>query len=55
MAPKFNWPLLENMIIAFEPKVILPGVGLIGIENTFLLTEQGLEPLTTAPEDFQVL
>ena len=55
LASKFNWPLLENMIFAFEPKVILPGVGLIGIENTFLLTQQGLEPLTTAPETFQIL
>ena len=55
LAPKFDWPLLENMVFAFEPKVILPGVGLVGTENTFLLTQQGLEPLTTAPETFQVL
>ena len=55
LAPKFDWPLLENMVFAFEPKVILPEVGLIGIENTFLLTQQGLESLTTAPETFQVL
>jgi Xaa-Pro aminopeptidase len=55
LAPRFDWPLLENTVFAFEPKVILPEMGLVGIENTFLLTQQGLEPLTTAPENFQVL
>ena len=55
IAPNFNWPLAENMVFALEPKVILPGVGLVGIENTYVLTRQGLEPLTRASEDFQQL
>jgi Xaa-Pro dipeptidase len=55
IAPNFNWPLVENMVFALEPKVILPGVGLVGVENTYVLTRQGLEPLTTASEDFQQL
>ncbi len=36
----------ENMVIAFEPKVIMPGKGVVGVENTHLVTESGLETLT---------
>ena len=40
--------LLESgMVIALEPKVILPGKGVVGIENTMLLTDTGLECLST--------
>ena len=35
------------MIIALEPKAIVPGKGVVGIENTHVVTEAGLEPLTT--------
>jgi len=38
--------LVAGMIIALEPKVILPGKGVVGIENTHLVTEHGLESLT---------
>ncbi len=38
--------LEKGMIIALEPKAILPGKGVVGIENTHVVTEQGLEPLT---------
>ncbi len=39
-------PLAKGMVIALEPKVILPGKGVVGIENTHLVTDRGLEPLT---------
>ncbi|MBA4395190.1 MAG: aminopeptidase P family protein, partial [Desulfobacca sp.] len=52
---KFNWPLEAGMVFALEPKIILPEYGLVGIENTYLMTESGLKLLTTAPEDFRVL
>ena len=42
--------LEENMIIALEPKLIIPGKGVVGIENTHLVTESGLEPLTQSPD-----
>ncbi len=42
--------LEEGMIIALEPKTIFPGVGIAGIENTHLVTESGLEPLTLFPD-----
>jgi Xaa-Pro dipeptidase len=38
--------LAEGMVLALEPKVILPGQGVVGIENTHLVTAAGLEPLT---------
>ncbi|MEK6195707.1 MAG: aminopeptidase P family protein, partial [Deltaproteobacteria bacterium] len=38
--------LQEGMIIALEPKLIFPGQGVVGIENTHLVTKDGLERLT---------
>ena len=42
--------LLPGMVFALEPKFVLPGLGAIGIENTWLVTEAGLEKLTLAAE-----
>lgn len=42
--------LLEGMVFALEPKFVLPGLGAIGIENTFHVTTDGIAALTTAPE-----
>ena len=39
------------MVFALEPKFVFPGVGAVGIENSYLVTETGVERLTTAPED----
>jgi Xaa-Pro dipeptidase len=38
--------LQEGMTIALEPKLIFPGQGVVGIENTHLVTKDGLERLT---------
>lgn len=46
LARRFKEPLAENMVLAFEPKVGLPGIGMVGLENTFLVTSQGACPLT---------
>ena len=42
--------LKENMVFAFEPKFVIPDVGAVGIENTYLVTENGLENLTPFEE-----
>ena len=42
--------LAEGMIVALEPKLIFPGLGVVGIENTHLVTPQGLERLTVFPD-----
>ena len=35
--------LQENMTLALEPKLVFPGKGVVGIENTHRVTENGLE------------
>jgi Xaa-Pro dipeptidase len=47
--------LEAGMIIALEPKVIFPGKGVVGIENTHLVTEQGLEPLTKISDEITMV
>lgn len=47
--------LAENMVIALEPKVVFPGIGVVGIENTHLVTRSGLERLTAYPDEIQTL
>ncbi len=47
-----NKSVLEpNMCIAIEPKFIVPGVGAVGTENTYIVRENGLEKMTSAPEE----
>jgi Xaa-Pro dipeptidase len=55
-----DWPILargsrtkleEGMVIAVEPKVVIPGLGAVGIEDTCVVTPQGLEPLTWGERD----
>jgi len=43
-------PIEPRMIIVVEPTMRLKGVGSINIEDTTLVTEDGCEVLTTAPE-----
>lgn len=40
-----------NMTIAVEPKMIYPGVGVVGIEDTFLTTSGRAERLTKLPQE----
>jgi len=39
------------MVVAFEPKFLLPEVGLIGLEDTGRITADGVEWLTRAPRE----
>lgn len=48
-------PLAKGMVLALEPKVILPGRGVVGIENTHLVTDTGLERLTMAADAITIL
>jgi Xaa-Pro aminopeptidase len=43
--------LQPGTIFAFEPKFVLPGIGAVGNENTFLVTEKGVEKLTVLEEE----
>ncbi|MDA8234661.1 MAG: Xaa-Pro peptidase family protein [Clostridia bacterium] len=44
--------LLEpGMVFALEPKFVFPGEGVVGIENTFVVTPDGVERLTLNPDE----
>jgi Xaa-Pro dipeptidase len=47
--------LEEKMTFAFEPKAVFPGLGAVGIENTFWVAEDGLKHLTFSPQELVVL
>lgn len=51
LTPRSKEQLQPNMVFALEPKFVIPEVGAVGIENSFLVTENGLEKLTHFPED----
>ena len=42
--------LEENMTFAFEPKVVFPGLGAVGVENTWRVTNDGIKRLTYTDE-----
>lgn len=46
IAVGFDEPLVEGMVIALEPKKGIPGVGMVGIENTFIVTPEGGRSIT---------
>ncbi|MGB6064140.1 MAG: Xaa-Pro peptidase family protein [Desulfomonilaceae bacterium] len=52
---KAPYVLKQGMVIALEPKFILPGEGLAGIENSFVVTEKGLDKLTNFADAIQII
>ncbi len=46
IAKGFDEPLEAGMVIALEPKKGIPGVGMVGIENTFVVTSSGGRSIT---------
>ncbi len=47
--------LEPGMVFALEPKFVLPGSGAVGVENTWVVTADGVERLTLAPDDLVVV
>jgi Xaa-Pro aminopeptidase len=47
--------LQPGFVFAFEPKFVLPGIGAVGNESTFLVTETGVEKLTVFEEEIILL
>ena len=43
--------LQPGMTFAFEPKFVLAGIGAVGIENTFVVTDSGVEKMTLLDEN----
>lgn len=50
LAPRMKQELEPGMIFALEPKIVLPGVGPVGIENSWVVTTEGVEKLTHCEE-----
>ncbi len=48
-------PLQEGMVVAVEPKLVFPGRGVVGIENTHVVTPGGLEQLGRYPGEITVI
>lgn len=55
LTPRAKGNVLENMTLAIEPKFVIPHVGAVGIENTYVVTSDGLKTLTVFPDDIQNL
>jgi len=55
IAGKVHTPLEANMVIALEPKKGLEGIGLVGVENTFLVTDEGGEKLTSGSDGLTIV
>ncbi|MDR2050884.1 MAG: Xaa-Pro peptidase family protein [Deltaproteobacteria bacterium] len=53
LADKFTEPLRENMVIALEPKITIPGYGMLGVESTLALTATGCVCLNNASGDLR--
>jgi Xaa-Pro dipeptidase len=46
-----SYPLEEGMTFAVEPKIVFPGEGSVGIENTVVVTRDGCEILTPVSQE----
>ena len=55
IAPRQKKPLQENMVIALEPKSGIPGVGMVGVEETYVVTREGARCLTGGAHDIWVV
>lgn len=59
-----EWPVLAKgstvslepgMVFALEPKFVLPGRGAVGLENCFVVTDDGVERLTLATDELIIV
>lgn len=55
LAPRSRDVLEEGNVIAIEPKFVIPHVGAVGIENTYVVRNDRLECITNAPEEISEL
>ena len=55
IAPGMDICLAPGMTIAVEPKIFMPGEGGVGIENTYLITEDGFEKLSDFDENVWII
>ncbi|MDR3119073.1 MAG: Xaa-Pro peptidase family protein [Mediterranea sp.] len=51
LAPRIKTELEAGMVFALEPKIVLPEVGAVGIENSWAVTTEGVEKITCCREE----
>jgi Xaa-Pro dipeptidase len=47
IAAGFKVEFQPNMVFAFEPKLVFPDTGAVGVEDDYIVTENGLEKIST--------
>jgi len=55
IAPRAGMTLAPGMTVAVEPKIFIPDLGGVGVENTFLITDDEAEKLTDFPDELIVV
>jgi len=55
IANKFDEPLLENMAIAVEPKRSIKNFGIVGVEDTYIVSKEGGRCITGGQKDIIVV
>lgn len=55
VASGFDDPLSEGMTIAFEPKCRIPGVGTVGVEDTYIVRSDGGECITGGGREIMII
>lgn len=55
LAPRFDRPLVPGNVLAVEPKIFLEGLGGVGVENTYVITETGARNLTPGAEELRIV
>ena len=53
LAPRSKEILQSGMAVAIEPKFVLPGIGAVGIENTYIVRNDRLEKITVCEEELR--
>lgn len=51
LAPRSRDILQAGQVFALEPKFVIPGVGAVGVENSFAVHQSGIEKLTVLNEE----
>lgn len=55
LTPRWKGSFEKGMVIALEPKFVFDQVGAVGLENTYLITDNGVENLTPLPMELTPL
>jgi Xaa-Pro aminopeptidase len=53
LARRFDDPLVPGHVLAIEPKIFLGETGGVGVENTWVVTDDGCRNVTDGPEEIR--